>query len=378
MGARAALDYIESLRLMLTAGTGVATKLTVKWDGSPTIVCGIDPEDGKFFVGTKSVFTKSGQKMNKSQSDINRWYSDRPDLARKLSYALKYLKKLNIGGVVQGDLMFTDQDVIETEINGKPYYTFTPNTITYAAAVDSELGKAIRKAKIGIVFHTIYEGGDTVLDMTSGFLHGVQGFRRTPDVWFDDATYKDLTGIASFTPKENQHLISLLKAADKTLKKITPQKFDTVSGNTEFVRFVKQYVNRKIRSGEQISDPTTFIKGFIEFYNQEQMKDVDDPTSRKAQNRLQKIKQNEEWITDNSNTLLGVMAVYKRIIEMKLIIIKKLQTVEGISTFQKTNDGYKVTNPEGFVALGHEAGAVKLVDRLEFTRTHFLKKDSSV
>lgn len=363
---------------MLTAGTGVTTKLTVKWDGSPTIVCGIDPEDGKFFVGTKSVFTKSDQKMNKSQADINRWYGDRPGLAQKLSYALKYLKKLNIGGVVQGDLMFVDQDIVETKIDEKTHYTFTPNTITYAVAADSDLGKTIRKAKIGIIFHTAYSEGDTVLTMTGGFLHGVQGFQRTPDVWFDDATYKDLTGIATFTSKEDQHLSSLLKATDKTLKKITSQKFDVVSGNTEFVRFVKQYVNRQIRSGQQISDPTKFIKGFIEFYNQEQMKDVDDPTSRKAQNRLAKIKQNEEWITDNSNTLLGVMAVYKRIIEMKMVIIKKLQTVEGIGTFQKTNDGYKVTNPEGFVALGHDVGAVKLVDRLEFTRTHFLKKDSGV
>jgi hypothetical protein len=109
-------------------------------------------------------------------------------------------------------------------------------------------------------------------------------------------------------------------------------------------------------------------------YNQEMTKDIEVVTSRAAQNRLAKIKTREQWIADNSNALLGVLAIYKRMIEMKNILLHKLQQVEGISTFQKTNEGYKVTTPEGFVAIGHDGGAVKLVDRLSFSRTNFLKK----
>lgn len=372
-GAQAALDYIESLRQMLTVGTGSATKLTVKWDGSPAIICGTDPEDGKFFVGTKSVFAKTEQKMNKSQADIDRWYSAQPDLARKLSYALKYLKKLGIGGVVQGDLMFTDEDLVEAEINGKAHYTFTPNTITYAVETTSELGQRIRRAKIGIIFHTAYEGADKVSDMTSGYLPGVQGFNQTSDVWFDDATYKDYTGIVTLSTAENSKLMRLLSATAATLGKISADKFNNAVGHKEFSKYIKPYVNKRVRAGDQISDPTNFIKEFIEYYKAEQLKDVTDPTSKKAQNRLEKIKEKEAWLAENSNTLLAVMAVYKRLIEMKLAIIQKLQTVQGIGTFQKTNDGYKVTTPEGFVALGHDAGAVKLVDRLEFSRANFLR-----
>lgn len=372
-GAQAALDYIESLRQMLTVGTGSATKLTVKWDGSPAIICGTDPVDGKFFVGTKSVFAKTEPKLNKSQADIDRWYGAQPDLARKLSYALKYLKKLGIGGVVQGDLMFTDEDLVEEDINGRPHYTFTPNTITYAVAVDSELGRRIRRAKIGIIFHTSYEGGDTVADMVSGYLAGVQGFDQTADVWFDDATYKDYTGVVTLSTLENNQLLKQLAAAAKTLGKISAGKFDNVISHTEFSKYIKPYVNKRVRAGDQISDPTSFVKEFIEFYKAEQLKDVTDPTSKKAQNRLEKIKEKEAWLAENSNTLLTIMAVYKRLVEMKLALIKKLQTVQGIGTFQKTNDGYKVTTPEGFVALGHDAGAVKLVDRLEFSRANFLR-----
>ena len=93
-----------------------------------------------------------------------------------------------------------------------------------------------------------------------------------------------------------------------------------------------------------------------------------------AQARVAKIKQREDWIADNSNSLLGILATYKRIIELKHMLIHKLNQVEGIGTFQKTNDGYKVTTPEGFVAIGHNGGAIKLVDRLSFSRTNFLSK----
>lgn len=373
-GAYAAVDYIESLRTMLTVGTGSTTKLTVKWDGSPAIVCGTDPEDGKFFVGTKSVFGKTEQKLLKSQKDIERWYSEQPDLARKLNYALKYLSKLGIGGVVQGDLMFTDEDLLETDINGQMHYTFTPNTITYAVPVNSQLGQRIKRARIGIIFHTAYSGGDTLANMSSGYLAGVQGFDQTPDVWFDDATYKDYTGIVTLTNAENDKINKQLIATAATLQKIKADKFDSVIQNKEFSKFIKPYVNRRVRQGDQISDPLEFIKGFIDYYKTEQLKDVTDPTSKKAQNRLEKIKENEEWLAEHSNTLLAIMAVYKRLVEMKLFIIRKLETVQGIGTFQKTNDGYKVTTPEGFVALGHDAGAVKLVDRLEFSRQNFLRR----
>ena len=111
------------------------------------------------------------------------------------------------------------------------------------------------------------------------------------------------------------------------------------------------------------------------YYTGELTKDIEDPTSRKAQNRMIKIKEKEQWVADNANNLLGVLATYKRLVEMKGMLLQKLQQVEGIGTFQKTNDGYKVTTPEGFVAIGHDGGAVKLVDRLEFSRQNFLKRN---
>ena len=134
--------------------TGRVT-VTTKWDGAPAVVCGIDPESKQFFVGTKSVFNKKEPKINFTEEDIDKNHGEIPDLAEKLKYCLKYFPELNIRGVIQGDLLFTDKDVATKNIDGDRYYTATPNTLTYAWPADSDLGKAVHTAKIGAVFHKI-------------------------------------------------------------------------------------------------------------------------------------------------------------------------------------------------------------------------------
>ena len=88
-------------------------------------------------------------------------------LVEKFKVALAEFSKLGIKSVIQGDLMFTD-DVESTTIEGTKYYTFQPNTIVYAVPVDSDFGKVINKAKVGIVWHTSYSG-DTLEGMTASF-----------------------------------------------------------------------------------------------------------------------------------------------------------------------------------------------------------------
>lgn len=372
-GALSALDYVESLRQMLAEGTGTTTKLTVKWDGSPAIICGTDPDSGRFFVGTKSVFAKAEPKICRSARDIEKFYGDQPDLAAILTSALKHLKKLGIGGVIQGDLLFKEGGVETADINGQRCLTFTPNTITYAVPVDSSLGQQIARAKLGIIFHTSYEG-QSLADMRAGYMVNIQGLNKNNDVWFDDATYKDLTGIASLTPTEDRKIQALMNSTYQTMEKIGQQRFDIILTNKELARNIKPFINKMVRAGTQITEPTAFLKDFMTYYRELMTKDIDVVTSRAAQNRMAKIKEKEDFVADNANNLLGIMATYKRIVEIKLMLLRKLQQVEGIGTFQKTNDGYRVTTPEGFVAIGHDGNAVKLVDRLEFSRTNFLKR----
>ena len=376
-GATSAIDYVESLRKMLADGTGSTASVTVKWDGSPAIFCGIDPQDGRFFVGTKSIFAKE-PKLCKTAKNIQKYYEDKPELAEKLYQALKHLPKLNIGGIVQGDLMFTEGDVSTAKIKGDDCYVFTPNTITYAVPTNTGIGERIGRAKLGIIFHTSYEGPD-IANLKASYGVNTASFTPHKDVWFDDATYKDYTGVASLTPQEDSHITKMLFAATQTLEKVGKAKIDAVLGNRQFSKTIKPFVNQQVRKGEQITDPNKFLKDFMLYYTDIHMKDIealkggiDSPAARA---RLDKIKEKEQWIADNANTLTGILAVYKRIIEMKMFLINKLSKVDSIGTFQKTSDGYRVTSPEGFVALGHDGGAVKLVDRLEFSRTNFMKRN---
>lgn len=390
VGAQKALNYMENLRKMFAQGEGEPVKVTVKWDGAPAIICGTDPVDGKFFVGTKSVFSKNEPKLCKSAADINRFYGAQEGLANKLKVALKYLSKLGIANVLQGDLMFTPGDITTATLPSgagsiEECYTFTPNTITYAVPVNSELGRRIAKAKVGIIFHTAYEGA-SLPDMRAAFGASVAGLIPNSGVWFDDATYKDFTGRASLTPAEDAKIQNTLVAAATTFRKITEKDFNriiftgrTTKGGddeyTEFGNYIKPFINNMVRGGEQVGNPTEFLKNFLTFYKgkmeAEMAKLKGGPDSAAAQARIKKIQDKEKFMTDNSNILLGILAIYKRIIEAKVMLLQKMQQIENIGTFLKTDDGYKVTAPEGFVAIGHDGGAVKLVDRIEFSKANF-------
>ena len=196
-GGRAAINFLRSLRDMLAGSSRSSVNMTVKWDGAPAIFAGIDPSDGKFFVAKKSVFNVN-PKLYKTRGEIDADLSG--DLNAKFKVALEEFSKLGIKGVLQGDLMFTD-DVETTKIVGSAYHTFQPNTIVYAVPIDSDLGKKIKRAKIGIVFHTTYTG-DALQDMKASFGADISSLRQANSVWMDDATYKDTSGRSTFTKQE--------------------------------------------------------------------------------------------------------------------------------------------------------------------------------
>jgi len=373
-GATKALQVASGVRNTLAKGRGSRGKVTVKWDGSPAIIAGIDPEDGKFFIGTKSAFAKTSKKIKRLE-DVDKYYNEQADLASKLTAAFNHLRKLGMDGILQGDLMFTEGDVQQQKIDGEDYLTFTPNTITYAVPVGSELGKKIARAKLGIVFHTAYDGGDTIHDVESSFDVDISGLKKTPDVWFDDATYKDYTGLASLTPEEDANLKQEIIAAKARLADIGKSELNTVVGNPEFKKNIQIFINGKVRQGEHIRDPQAFTKGFFDFYSDRTLKDLDNLKSDKARDaRLDKVSSKEQFLNDHKETIYKLIDLYNHMIEIKLALVDKLNTIDGLKTFVRSGGGYNVTNPEGFVAVGNDGGAVKLVDRLEFSRQNFNRR----
>ena len=374
-GGRAAINFLRSLRDMLAGSTRSSVNMTVKWDGAPAIFAGIEPETGDFFVAKKSVFNVN-PKLYKTDADIDDDLSG--NLNEKFKVALAELPKLGIKGVLQGDLMFTDD--IETDtIDGTEYYTFQPNTIVYAAPVNSDLGKQMNSAKMGIVWHTTYTG-KKLQDMKASFGADISKLNKVPSVWMDDATYKDVSGKATFTEKETEAITAILSQTGRTFNKISGPKLraflrfqDSLTG-TLVGASLKTYNNSKVRAGEKITNPRSHAKGYEKWVFDSIQKQIDKAKSDKGKQKYTNIQ--KEYVREvkrHTTNLVQVITFQNLLVDAKMQIVKKLNSVKGLTdTFIRTPNGYKVTNPEGYVAIDRvSGGAVKLVDRMEFSFNNF-------
>jgi len=374
-GGRAALNFLRSLRDMLAGASRSSVNMTVKWDGAPAIFCGIEPETGDFFVAKKSVFNVN-PKLYKTNAEIDADLSGA--LNSKFKVALAEFSKLGIKDVLQGDLMFTD-DVESETIDGTKYYTFQPNTIVYAVPTDSELGKTINKAKVGIVWHTTYTG-DALQDMKASFGANITSLNKQTSVWMDDATYKDVSGKATFTAAEDDKITKILSQVGKTFQKINAnslRKFLTVqNGMTGSIAgaSLKTYNNSKVRAGEIISNPSAHARGYEKWVQISIQKQIDKAKSDKGKKKYTDMqKEYMREVKKHTGNLIQIITFQNLLVESKMQIVKKLNSVKGLTdTFVKTKNGFKVTNPEGYVAIDRvSGGAVKLVDRMEFSFNNF-------
>jgi hypothetical protein len=373
-GGRASINFVQSLRNMFAGESRSSINMTVKWDGAPAIFAGVDPADGKFFVGKKSVFNVEPQVL-KTNADIDKYTSG--DLNAKFKVALSEFPKLGIKGVIQGDLMFTD-DVSTDTIDGKKFYTFQPNTIVYAVDVDSDFGKQIKKAKIGVVWHTTYSGKE-LQSMKASFGVNISGLKNVSSVWMDDATFKDVSGSATFTQKETEDITAELSIAGKTFQKINSSmltKFlnlqDSFTG-AMISAGLKTYNNINVRQGKPISNPKAHAMGYVKHVNDKYADKVKESKSDKGKEKYKNLqKEYKREVTKHVKNLTEIITFQNAIVNAKMLVVKKLNRVRSIGTFIKTSNGFKVSNPEGYVAIDRVSGnAVKLVDRMEFSYNNF-------
>ena len=365
-GGKAVVEYFRGLLLTLKGTSSEKMSVSVKWDGAPAVVCGINPDNGKFFVGTKSVFAKNA-KVNYTKKDIAINHGT-DDLGQKLLKCLVHIKKIGMSGVYQGDLLFTDEDIIRKNIEGKPNLTFTPNTITYAVPEQSELGKQIDRAKVGIIFHTTYVG-DTLKDMDAQGGADVSGFTKSPDVFFDNATYKDVSGSAKFTNEETADFLAQIDRLEKLLASVPRNLSNLFGSNQDFVPFFQMYINAMVKQGQLPGNSNQFIKGFQKFYIERMQQQISGLKAEKALKlRQDKIKQMPQFLNKLKAPLQNMLSFYKQVQSMKGFVLQKMNQAMAIGSFQQTENGLEVTEPEGFVAVDKSGSAVKLVDRLGFSR----------
>ena len=374
-GGRAAINFLRSLRDMLAGGSRSSVNMTVKWDGAPAIFAGVEPETGDFFVAKKSVFNVN-PKLYKTEAEIDDDLSGA--LNSKFKIALKEFSKLGIKGVLQGDLMYTD-DMESQTIDGVKYITFQPNTIVYAVPVNSDLGKTMLRSKVGIVWHTTYTGNE-LQNMKASFGADISKLNKVSSVWMDDATYKDVSGEATFTESETEKVTKVLSEVGRTFQKINGPKLraflklqDSMTGVLAGAS-LKTYNNSKVRAGEKITNPAAHARGYEQWVYDTIQKQIDKAKSSKGKDKYLNIQ--KEYVREvkrHTVNLVQVITFQNLLVDAKMQIVKKLNSVKGLTdTFIRTPNGYKVTNPEGYVAIDKvSGGAVKLVDRMEFSFNNF-------
>ena len=368
-GTREAIFALRSMRDMLAGNTNKRSNVTVKWDGAPAVFAGTDPSDGKFFVAKKGIFNKN-PKVYKSHEDIDADTSG--DLSSKLKVAFDELKDIGIKGVIQGDIMYTKKDLKKANIDGIKYITFHPNTIVYAVPEASALGKQIAKSKLGVIFHTSYTGKD-FLSMKASFNVDVSRLKKKPSVWFDDARVKDMTGTANMTAVQTDEVNAALSKAGKIFSQISGTTLRAIENNPAFAQEIETFNNTFVRKSEKITNPKSHVQKLITWFTDKYDKEIEKRKSPagKEKQQLKKDERLSFFSVENSKSLELMFELQMAIIDAKELIISKLDELKQLDTFILTKNGFRVTGQEGFVAITDEGGAVKLVDRLEFSYNNF-------
>ena len=372
-GTRGALNFLQGLRDMLAGNADASVNVTVKWDGAPAVFAGYNPENDRFFVGTKGIFAKTG-KINYTDTDIddNHPGSGASSLNNKLKVALKELPSANIKGILQGDFMFVPEMLVKETIDNEPYITFQPNTIVYAVPVKSELAAKILSSNMGIVWHTTYSG-DTMEDMTASFGVNPGSFREVGSIWQTDASFQDTSGTATMTKKETGNVTAILSKAGKLFRQLDSNVLGMIANDDQTGELVKAYTNKMIRQGEKITNVRKHTAGLIAFVYDKLKAEIDKVKREETKkNKKEVMDRYVGFLRKNSGEFVKIFAMQNLLIDAKLLILRQLEKVKGIKTLMKTSTGFKVTAPEGFVAIDNlKGGAVKLVDRMEFSMQNF-------
>ena len=367
-GCMAAVSFLKEIRKMLGQQEHAGFMQT-KWDGAPSVVCGVEPLTGMFFVGTKSVFNKTEPKICFTPESIDEYYQG--DLAEKLKYSLEHFSKLNITGVIQGDLLFT-RDIKRENVNGELLYTFRPNTITYGIPVDHPIGQAAGRAKMGVVFHTHYTG-DELATMQARAGANVDGSTDVLVVKNDTPMHR--VGFSRSEMQKFDNYISKIERMCRICGDFLDELVDATgtTGDKKFhiASYLKQFFNNEIKNARNISNVDETLYDLGNFYHAKMEKELAKiKTVANLTKKRNLVYASENYLVDNVYKFKSMLALYKELQAVKQMVIDKLDHLEEFRTFVQTDKGYKVTTPEGYV-LHKDGSMIKFVNRLEFAYNNF-------
>ena len=344
--------------MIINKNEKTSLELSLKIDGSPSIVFGFHPKTKKFFVGTKSVFNKK-PKINYTIEDIVANHSHSPGLVEKLNQALHYLPKIMIGrsGIYHGDIIFSEIDKFKFANT----ISFKPNTITYRVDSNNKEYKYVDLAKFGIAIHTSYKGtpysNDSLEGMTPSYSLNDIFFNLHDDVYI----MKIRTDINEVKNYKDDAVAAKLAQAQNEYKDFNAKDLQNIELHA---LMLKAYFNYNLRNNKTHDD----INNYYMFCNNKLTVDIDKLKTEKGKEKRIAIKSNFlSHIIENTETLTQVISVYHHIQHAKNMLVDALNDMDH--TFNHNIMG-KNTGPEGYIAVLNNI-PVKLVHRHEFSKLNF-------
>ena len=384
-GCHAAVRFMRELLKMLGEKKGSGYMQT-KWDGAPSVVCGWDPESNDFFIANKSAFNVGVPKIAYNNEDIEQLYGT-GGLAHSLKECFKYFPRMNITGVVQGDVMFTEGTKKIETINGIKYVTFKLNTLTYAIPFDHPLAQKAIRAKVGVVFHTHYQVPKYMDPSKFQAMAGadVPENNDLPEVcqFYNDTPMAETAVTTAVLNKfsTNTSIIERMCSICGTfLNTLVSNMSNTGDQKYHVANYLKPFFNDEVRKQRSIGDPRVTLKALGEFYYEKMQKVIDKlkPGGSAQTQKRQLMYDGLKYLEDHEKEFRAMLTLYKKIQENKQLVIDELDRVENlgpIKYFVKTKNGYEVTNPEGYV-MHLDGDMIKLINRLEFSYNNFtVEKD---
>lgn len=355
-----AVGALEQAHQHIIAGSHDSS-LTMKHDGSPSIVYGHHPETGKFFVASKSAFNKN-PKINYTPADIIKNHGHAPGLVEKLTHALQHLPKITPKqGVFQGDVLFSGKDK-KTEGG---VTKFTPNTITYSPDNPEDEAK-IKKAKFGVYNHTEYVGSSSKA-MTANYSPNLENFKEHPDVYHrtpgHDTSKVKMSG--------NQHLeyAQHLKAANKIHAAHGDYMYDALENPGTYGSLrdhIKTYINSTVDTQEKPS-----VSGLQKHLENKYTKQIDKVKTDAAKKKYQdELASHIKHTKLHQKNLENVFTVHHHLQQAKNVLVHALSQHTGGLKHEIKGQPVK---PEGFV-VNHQGQLSKLNDRNEFNRLNRLAR----
>lgn len=387
------LKHTEEMTKKLQ-GFETEQQINAKIDGSPMILFGIDPRPefaGQFFISTKSGLSPSNPKIAHNSVEIQQQYGVVPELANRLKQLHLALKEAydNSGKIYQGDVLYASaQDKKIVKIENENFIVFKPNVIVYAVPVDpvSDISHRVQNTSVGIIVHEAFKGvpindNKAIKLISAGRnVQSIIDSSRNSDAFIQSSNYGTIT---IDVPDRYFADIKTYTEAAKTYINNVSDDFDSAYVNSNIMQLLKIFLNKQVDAGSSgffgatSSDADSMLEDFIaqfkDFLNARFAIEVKKKKTAKGKAATtEKLNKMLDFLQYNHESLKNLLSTTLYMLKVKNILLTIFSNLEPKlgRTFTQQPDGTFVkTKDEGYV-LFVGTNHVKIVDRLDFTKTN--------